>query len=664
MKTLWIALGMAFAGTSMAGVIDTAQKAEAAANEAWSAWGGEIGVRWNRDLLAIYGLTIEDGVERTPTTDKRRHEWFALRESGGLRFLVRNGALQRFSDGSLRMRGGYVVRLHDGSRIDLRDLTLRVRVGDPRILDLVGADGKSWFYTDRVMFELVENRKVLAIQAADVRVAPALAARVGRTDLADLEVADLALRTQVSIEGGNEIAGSCELWPWPGISVPGGDGAEYEADLFMQTFSVTAVGCMGCDGPGGADGTLAWAPSSTLKNNVNNGTAQATIGGDPLGTSSALYTGAIAWYTKFSEPPPPAFYEPYKNDQHPYLIWNLYRINADGSIEQIGRSGVKHAFVTTNGSCLDACHEPHVLGRGCTDTYGSGNNDSPWDMGPRSEIVPAKAVWGRCGSIWDPDCDGDDDGNDNDDWTQRMKVRESQVASTAQPGASYIMDSWYLAREDIDIYNSMATISGTPNYSGGLWTFSGQSNYRLGAAIDRWVDPGNPPANAHSSELAVNEGHAKVAVKATDLGEGVWRYDYAVMNFDFARAVLQGQGAGNGPDPRVVSNRGFDSFSIPLPSSQEVIASTFSNGTFDNAAPWVLDTSADRATWTAPEGATLDWGTMYSFSITVAAPPIEDASSLHVAQAGTPAAYDVATLVPQAVLVDDVIFENGFDATP
>ena len=163
MKTLMIVLGLALAGPSLAGVIDTAQKAEAAANEAWSAWGGEIGVRWNRDLLAIYGVAVEDGVERTATTDKRRHEWFALRESGGLRFLVRNGALQRFSDGSLRMRGGYVVRLADGSRIDLRDLTLRVRAGDPRILDLVGADGKAWFYTDRVMFELVDDRKVLAI---------------------------------------------------------------------------------------------------------------------------------------------------------------------------------------------------------------------------------------------------------------------------------------------------------------------------------------------------------------------------------------------------------------------------------------------------------------------------------------------------------------------
>ena len=41
-------------------------------------------------------------------------------------------------------------------------------------------------------------------------------------------------------------------------------------------------------------------------------------------------------------------------------------------------------------------------------------------------------------------------------------------------------------------------------------------------------------------------GRLKVAVRATDLGEGQWRYDYAVMNLDF--------------DPRVAA------FSVPLPA--------------------------------------------------------------------------------------------------
>jgi hypothetical protein len=225
------------------------------------------------------------------------------------------------------------------------------------------------------------------------------------------------------------------------------------------------------------------------------------------------------------------------------------------------------------------------------------------------------------------------------------------------------MDSWYLAREDVNIYNSMATITGTPSYFGGAWTFSGQANYRLGAAIDRWVDPVSPPGNAMNSELAAVEGHAKVAVKATDLGDGNWRYDYAVMNFDFARAQME-PADGSGPNPRVVSNRGFDRFSVPLPSSQTVIATSFSDGTADGANPWTVSTTGDRVSWNAPDGASLDWGTLYSFSLTVAAVPVEGTSSLDVAGAGTPAAYEVATLVPDAVPANDIIFEDGFELAP
>jgi len=660
-----LALACGFVSLANAGVIDRAQKAEAAAQQAWTAWGGDIGVRWNRGLLGNIGVRVEAAPSaQLAKTDVRRHEWFEVRQAGGLTFTVRNGSMQQFVGGSLQMRGGYVLRLADGSSIDMRDLSLRVRDSDPKILDVVSGDGKVWFYSDRVMFELADHDRTLAIRAADLRIAPALANRIGRPEAANWEVADLALNTQINIQGENVVEGSCDPYPWPGAAVPDMPGEAYKADLFMQAIQFDPVGCQSCDGPGGAnDGTVSWAPSSTLKNNVNDGTAQATIPGDPLGTSTALYTGFIAWHTKFTGDPP-EYNPPYKNDQHPFLIWNLYRFNADGSIEQIGRSGVKHAFVSVNVGCQDSCDHlgGHALGRGCGDTYGTGNNDSPWDMGPRSEIVPASGTWGRCGSIWDPDCTGNDTGNDNDDWTQRLKTHESQVDPAANTGATYMMDSWYLARQDINIYNSMATVTGTPHYSGGQWSFTGQSNFRLGAAIDRWVDPASPPANAMNTELAVNEGHAKVAVKVTDLGDGTWRYDYAIMNFDFARAVVQPQGPGHGPDPRVVSNKGFDSFSVP--SGGTIGATTFSNGTVDDAGAWSAATTDGITTWTAPDGGTLDWGTMYSYSITSSSAPVAGSATLHVAQDGTPVTYDVATLVPAPSVPNDIIFESGFDSVP
>jgi hypothetical protein len=285
-------------------------------------------------------------------------------------------------------------------------------------------------------------------------------------------------------------------------------------------------------------------------------------------------------------------------------------------------------------------------------------------MAPRTEIIPAKGIWGRCGSIFDPNCTGNYDNQDggNDEWTQRLKTHESQVDPTANVGATYIMDSWYIARQDINIYNSMATVTGTPHYQSSMWSFSGQSNFKLGAAIDRWVDPANPPPNAMNTELAVNEGHAKVAVKVTDLGDGTWRYDYAVMNFDFARAVTAGQGSGHGPDPRVVSNMGFDSLSVPAGGT--IGATTFSNGTVDGSNAWTDSNANGSVIWTAPTGATLDWGTMYSYSIVSSSAPVAGNATLHVAESGTPASYDVATLVPAPSGPDDRLFTDGFDGTP
>jgi hypothetical protein len=504
------------------------------------------------------------------------------------------------------------------------------------------------------MFRLSRDERGLDIVSANLRMSQALANRIGVPEAAAWNLGDIAMNTDIFVQGADQAAirgRSCSPYPWPDVAVPGVPGAIYQADLFMEATQYDPVGCQSCDGPGGAnDGIASIAPNSTLRNNVNLGTQQATISGDPNGTSSALWAGNVAWNEMFSGNNPP-----YSNDQHPFLIWNMYRLNADGSIDQIGRSGVKHAFLTINAGCLDSCNEFDSLGRGCGDTYGSGNNDSPGDMGPRSEIVPASGTWGRCGSIWDPNCTGSQHSNGNGTWTQRMQVHESQIDPAANPGATYMMESWYVAREDINIENSMATINGTPHYTSNSWSLNGQTNFKLGPAVNRWVSPTSPAANTLNSAITNAEGHARVAVKAIDNGDGTWRYIYAVENLDFARAVVQPPD--NGPDPRVVSNKGFDSFSVPIPAGATVSGITFHNGTVDGSGQWTVSTSGNTVTWTAPGTNTLDWGSMYTFSFTVnAAPgaPSHPQSSpqgngavvLHVATSGSPAAYKTRSIVP------------------
>ncbi len=634
--------------------LQDSRRAGAALTQDWSAWGGAVGIRWNHALLKDYGMTVGRPDARIQSPDHRPHDWFELRQGGGLTFRVANGALRHFTGGQLQSRGGYQLMLDGQGSIDLRNFTLRVRAKDPMILDVVGADGKVWFYIDHLMFELVRQQTQVAIKAADVRIAPALAERIGHPEIADYAVADFAVESDVFVQGvGAAPDRACAPYPWPGVDVPGVPGQKYQADLFMLSITPQYMRCAGCDATS-TNGKVMFAPSSQLKNNVNDGSIQQTVA-DPLGKSSALYTANVVWNTMFS-----GNTAPYNNDQHPFLIWNVYRIDAQGRLSQIGRSGVKHAWLTTNGGCLDACYNSHSLGRGCSDTYSTDNNDTSYDMGPRSEIVPAKGLWGRCGSLWDPSCSGDGDHftNGASQWDNRLLISESQMGARF-PGATYLFESWYIARDDINIYNSMATVNINPRKTGSAWTVSGASGYKLGSAIDRWIGGVLGDANARITELAVAEGHAKVAVKVSDAGHGRWRYDYAVMNFDFAREVTTGAEPGH---LRVLSNRGFDSFSVPLPAGVRVLGPAADLGDANPNVRWRVSTQGNRVTWSNQAGSgigdgssppsgplpTLDWGVLYSFSFTTSAPPADGSVSLHVAQAGTPASYEVATLVPSA----------------
>ncbi len=602
----------------------------------WAAWGGTVGMRWNRDLAADVGLNLGEALNRHAELSDLEREVFNLREAGSLEFDVRNGNLHDFIGGSLQAQGGYIAQTRGGP-IDLSDFRLVPRGGNVLILDLVSRDGQAWFYIDRLMYELIDDKQRLAVRTMDLRISPALAQRLGHPEVADWAIADMELTTDVLRQG--ELQEPRIDRKWHGTAVPGVPGATYEADLFMQNFSVQYSRCNGCTGVGG-NGQVVFTPSSTLRNNVNNGTAVATVPGDPLGTSSALYTADIPWYQKFS-----GNFPPYNNDQHPYLIWNLYRFNADGSLEQIGRSGVKHGFLTINVGCLENPGDSHILGRGCIDTYSVGNNDNNNSLGPRSEIVPATNQWGRCGSIYDTNCDGISNSSGNTAYDQRLVVRESQFSGAAQTGATYRFESWYLAREDVNVLNSMGTVRAGFNRNATTWSVTGNDQYRLGPAIDRWVDPAAPGPNASTVMVSTPEGSVKVAVRATSLGNGLWRYHYAAMNLDFARAQTEGAE----PNLRVLRNLGFDNFSVPV-GEGTVTDLVFGDGDLDSSNDWVPSIRNGRLTWwSAVRNNALNWGTLFRFSFTSNQPPVASAVTLHIAADNTRDVVEAPdTLAPAA----------------
>lgn len=648
--------------------------------EQWRMWGGEAAFRWNRSLLVDYGIEVSS-IPAGRAADARDYERVEVREETTLDFASDRGGFGGFIRGSLGLSGGFELNTPRGS-ISLRDARFQARAADPYRLDLVDAQGKAWFYVDRLMYEIEGGRQapVLVIKASDLRVGDALVEFLGVPQLAGLAVANVKLVSRIQIEGRDSSYFQPDATAvWPGDPVSGQPGAMYQADVFMYYFSsqIMRQGTDFFDPTGG--NKIVLAPSSTLRNNRNNGVAQVTIPcsgancpssappmlPDPLGTSAALYAADIAWYQKFTGP-----YNPYANDQHPFLIWNLYRIGADGRIEQIGRSGVKHAWLTTNSFCDGNTGSNHILGRGCVDTYSQNNNDEVSDLGPRSEIIPSKGLWGRCGSVYDRDCDGAEDDYETPcsnlggntagcrNWAFRLAVHQDEVDSTLQPGATYWLESWYVARDDVNIFNTMQTRAISFSRSGQTWSRTdGVSNdpaagLKLGPAIDRWLARGTATATARSTDVATADGQGRLAVQVTALPGGLWRYDYVVANFDYAVA----QTSGAEPNLRVLANPGFNALEVQAGGAVTLQDTAFSDGDRDPGNDWPISQVGTVIAWNAAS-ATLDWGTMFRFSFTAStAPRVGEARLL----APDGRRLVLTTLVPTGER-PPVLFADGFE---
>lgn len=654
----------------------------------WRMWGGEAAFRWNRSLLANHGIEIH-ATSGTMPIDARDYEHLPVRQETTLDFRDDHGSFDGFVRGSLGLDGGFEL-IAGKTTISLRQPRVQARAGDPFRLDLVDAHGKAWFYVDRLMYEIEGGRQAptLRVKASDLRMSLALAKALKAPHLADLVVANLKLSSLIQIDGRSAAVFTPQgAAHWPGDPVSGQSGAVYQADVFMYYFN-TQIMRQGTDHFDPTAGTkVVLAPSSTLRNNRNDGAVQITVPcvqpecgsppamlTDPLGSSAANHAADVAWYQKFTGP-----YAPYGNDQHPFLIWNLYRIDADGRISQIGRSGVKHAWLTTNQQCDSSPGSNHILGRGCVDTYSQSNNDEISDLGPRSEIIPAKGLWGRCGSVYDRDCDGNDDGLSTPcsniggssqgcrNWAFRLAVHEDEIDPALHPGASYWVESWYVVRDDVNIYNTMQTRVVSFSQDAGTWSSAdGASDdavagLKLGPAIDRWLARGTTTATARSSDIDTSNGRGRLAARVTDLGNGYWRYDYVVSNFDFAIGVLEGAE----PNLKVLSNTGFTAFEVESSEAATLQNPQFADGDRNSSNDWAASTVGSVLRWGTSSfgggrtlaGNALNWGTMFRFSFEAETAPVEGVARLRAADGQN---IVLQSLVPAAV-DPQVVYTNGFE---
>ena len=669
--SIWLLAGMLVVSPCLAaGETEPDAGRSPAASDVWQSWGGEASWRFNTDVLAAMGLHIDaiTGASAN-TTPAPGHAYHLLRfpaqTTGALTFHARGQKLDSLVDGALQYRGGFRLRWSDGT-VDLRSYALRPHAGEdePFMMEVVDSHGQALFLIDHAHYSLSGDGSELSLRNMNIRVSPALAARMGRPNWAMRTIGgmDVVARVTVRPEQGNAGADVC-VAPWPTEAASG-----QVTNISVYQKYQDKVQAMRCHLPGdghpelgavcpqeSTDGLVVIAPDSSLLN-----------AGDT----------AVPWYRKFNsnqanqggQPQPP-----YSNDQHPFLVWNMYRIDTTGAITQIGKSAVKHAFWAGNIGC--SCSNPHVIYPQCRDTYSVSNNDSNLELAPRTEMIPALGIWGRCGSVYDRDCDGLWDRDDHgaplpgaaNDFDLRLVASEDDLLPAANPAARYFFEYWYLVRDDANIHDTMGYREVSPRKEAGGggkgdWYFSAQALV-LGPAINVWVNPGAPGIHQVSQELPTAEGHVRVAVQVEDLGAGRWRYRYAVMNLDFARAVIDPAHATE-PNLKLLSNAGFSGFDVPLPSGVTAQEMAFTDADRDVGNAWSPSIAGDGLRWRAPgSGAvasnTLDWGTLYSFTFVASTPPGPADVSLHVAttKVGLPTSYVVASLGP----LSDLIFADGYE---
>jgi hypothetical protein len=497
-------------------------------------------------------------VDANAPADKHGRQVTTFEAAGRLELRAPGNLFRDIGGGELRLTSSAVVRL-GATEIPLQGITVQRGI-DERTLSLVANDGRVLFFADHMHFDVDRKIGQLRLFNMDLRLAPEAARALGDEEFTNKAVGVMELAGPVTIPGPpDEPEGACTNPNW---GLPDND-----ASMIL----IGDVAMVAQQPPTGTAVLVAVTPSATVGN---------------VGSTD------VPWYEKFS-----GTFPPYNNDQHPYLIWNMYRL-ANGVLEQIGVSPVKHAFLTINSNC--ACDPGHILWVGCQDTYGIGNNDSIFDLTTRPEVTASTGVWQRCGSIFDPDCNGvqnNPPGRSNP-MDRRMAVA---VADFGVPGAIYYFDSWYIVRDDTNIFN-MGWRTVVPHLQSGNWLFNPFGPMNIGVVIDQWVNPASPGPNAQSVPITTPRGHLRVAMKAFALDGGQWRYEYGVQNFDF--------------DPRIKS------FSVPLPPGVVATNPGFHDPDQDGANNWAATIAGGTITWRAPSAAAAqDYGTLYNFRFTANAAP-------------------------------------------
>ncbi len=581
--------------------------------QVWQTEGGSMTLEIRGDFLPDFGIEILHRGEPV-TTRQRLHFPVSQAEPmkvhapwGIFRSLLQDSGRLTVDTGLVFRRGGRELAL------DSIQLIPGENAGHPLFVAVDG-QGNRLFTMSHIHVVLEPERGAMSAANAEVEASAYLAEQLGLPEMASMPIALGWLDLGMSVPEGAELAGvvpGCSerpIWPQEG---------QFEADV-----SLIGMGNVAYQGTQGGTGRIKTAPSATLK---NEGLAD------------------IPWIGHFDDL---SIYPYTPEDQHPFLVWNVYKMT-DGRMEMLAGSGVKHAFLTINVNC-NSCGSSHVLWPECEDTYSSGNNDTSTYQGPRDEIEASLGLWDNCGSFFDPGCTG----NQTDfagQWENRLLVDPTEFQ---QPDTQYFMDAWYVVQYDANIWNTMGFRPIDPSPSGGGW-FMNAGSFSQGPVISQWVpeNTSNPmadhdvitiPSETPGAPYPDNmpQGHLRLLVKVTETQPGRFRYNYALQNYDFDRAM--------------------EGFRIDIPDGATVHDTWFGDIDDNAGNDWNITVNNDHVLFEAPAGNPLTWFTLFNFEIELDAQPVNSDVVLDLGADAVTPEVSVNTLGPTTIM--GLLFRDRFQS--
>lgn len=351
------------------------------------------------------------------------------------------------------------------------------------------------------------------------------------------------------------------------------------------------------------------------------------IGGYAISTTSCNFGDEVAaWYGG--------------TNQTPLIGQNAYRMK-DGRFEQIGMSWLKHSFCALSEPGCGTCQatDCNTLGIGCADTYGASLNTNPG--GPRSDVDAFTGFYPYPFSV---------SNSGPAVLRANLQIHNNDVDPSMNAGAKYYLEAYYISTDDAPAGNHANNASWREVVFSSISNVSSIGDTEVEEqAIRKWaVEDSSVDMNeAH----VANEGFFIVGAKATDLGGGMWHYEYAVYNHN--------------------SNLSGGSFQVPLPSSATATNIGFHDvdyhsGEVYDGTDWSAVVAPGSITWSTESYAqnqnanALRWSTMYNFRFDTNVAPTTAAVTIGMFKPGGASSTSVETISPPAAPVDPCDIPLGF----